>query len=185
MLNGATKEEIQKLFQTLQPPDLGPGPRPGIKSETELKQCLDKAFASSNAPAEQRDLIVALVLLWHDHLDSAHDRAQRIANATGSFIHGIMHRREPDYGNAAYWFRRVGRHLAFPEIATRAAKTLDARGESQRREKLTPAGEWDPYAFIDACEAAARNPSAAEKERMRDLQAIESTALFDWICSNS
>jgi hypothetical protein len=51
-------------------------------------------------------------------------------------------------------------------------------------EKLTPAGEWDPYAFINACEAAARNPSAAEKEMMRDLQAIESAALFDWICGN-
>src|SRR5580765_7367038 len=145
MLNGSTKEEIQKLFQTLQPPDLGPGPRPGIKSEAELKKCLDKAFASSNAQTEQRELIVALVLLWHDHLDSAHELAQGIANPNGSFVHGIMHRREPDYGNAAYWFRSVGRHPEFPEIASRAAKTLQGRAESNLIQKLTPAGEWDPF----------------------------------------
>jgi hypothetical protein len=186
MLNSTTKDEIQKLFQTLQPPELGPGPRPGVKSEAELKKCLDKAFASSNAPAEQRDLIVALVLLWHDHLDSAHELAQEIANATGSFIHGIMHRREPDYGNAAYWFRRVGKHPAFPEIATRVTKALGDRGESNLMQKLAPAGEWDPFAFINACETAARNSSvAAQKELMRDLQAIETAALFDWICGNS
>lgn len=185
MLNGATKEEIHKLFQTLQPPDLGPGPRPGIKSEAELKKCLDKAFASSNTQTQQRELIVALVLLWHDHLDSAHELAQGIANPTGSFVHGIMHRREPDYGNAAYWFRRVGKHPAFPEIATRAIITLDAKGESELMEKLTPAGEWDPFAFINAFETAARNPSAiAEKELVRELQSIESAALFDWLCNN-
>src|SRR6267378_1527692 len=136
MLNGATKEEIQKLFDTLQPPDLGPGPRPGIQSEAELKKCLDNLLGESNAQAEQWELIVALILLWHDHLDSAHEIAQKIANATGSFIHGIMHRREPDYGNAAYWFRRVGKHPAFVEIANRAGNALAAKAEDELAQKL-------------------------------------------------
>jgi hypothetical protein len=51
-------------------------------------------------------------------------------------------------------------------------------------QKLTPAGEWDPFLFINACESAARNPSAtAEKELVLELQAIESAALFDWLCT--
>jgi hypothetical protein len=185
MLNGATKQEIQKLFETLQPPELGPGPRPGIKSEAELRKCLDKAVGNSSVQAEQWDLIIALVLLWHDHLDAAHEIAQGINNTTGSFVHGIMHRREPDYGNAAYWFRRVGKHPAFAEIANRAGKALDAKGEPQLTQKLVPAGEWDPFAFISACEGAARTSGRAEqKELMRELQAIETLALFDWLCSN-
>jgi hypothetical protein len=185
MLNGATKQEIQKLFETFLPPELGPRPRPGIKSEAELKKCLDNALANSRVQSEQSDLIFALVLLWHDHLDAAHEIAQGISNATGSFVHGIMHRREPDYGNAAYWFRRVGKHPAFAEIANRARKALEPKGEAKLIQKLIPGGEWDPFAFISACEEAARTSGGAEqKELMRELQAIETSALFDWLCSN-
>ncbi len=185
MLDGATKLELQKLYDTLQPPELGPGPRPGIKSEAELKKCLDKLLGNSNAQAEQWELIVALVMLWHDHLDSAHEIAQAIANPTGSFVHGIMHRREPDYGNAAYWFRRVGKHPAFFEIANRASKALELKGDGDLSRILIPGGEWDPFAFITTCEGAARSSSpAGQKELMRKLQAIETSALFDWLCSN-
>jgi hypothetical protein len=185
MLNGAIKQEIETLFETLQLPDLGPGPRLGIKSEVEVKKCLDKILGNSNAQAEQRELISALVLLWHDHLDAAHELAQDIANATGSFIHGIMHRREPDYGNAAYWFRRVGKHPAFAEIANRVRTALQAKAEADLAKKLIPGGAWDPFAFISACERAARNSSHGdERELLREVQAIESRALLDWICGN-
>jgi hypothetical protein len=185
MLNGATNPELQKLFDTSQPPELGPGPRSGVKSEAELKNCLDKLFGDSNAHAEQWQLIVALVLLWHDHLDAAHEIAQGIANPTGSFVHGIMHRREPDYGNAAYWFRRVGKHPAFGEIAIQARKTLEVKGGTDLGRKLIPGGEWDAFAFINACETSARNSSSHElKDLLRELQAIETSVLFDWLCSN-
>jgi hypothetical protein len=183
MLNGATKSELQKLFDTSLPPDLGPGPRPGVKSEAELRKCLDKLFGNSNAQAEQWQLIVALVLLWHDHLDAAHEIAQSIANPTGSFVHGLVHRREPDYGNAAYWFRRVGKHPAFGEIASRAITALEGQADLTR--KLIPRGEWDSFAFITACEGATRTSSPADqKALMRDLQAIEISVLFNWVCSN-
>jgi hypothetical protein len=184
VLSDGTKQEIQKLFETLQPPDLGPGPRPGIKSEAELQEFLDTLFGGSNTPAEPRELIRALVLLWHDHLDAAHEIAQEINSASGSFVHGIMHRREPDYGNAAYWFRRVGKHPAFSEIAGRAGKALASKGDAELARKLIPGGEWDPFAFISVCEGAARGAGGNEKKQsLRELQVIESAALFDWVCS--
>lgn len=186
MLDQATRQELQKLFDTLQLPELGPGPRPGIKPEVELKKCLASLLGNSNTRTEQRELISALVLLWHDDLDAAHAIAQEIGDATGSLVHGIMHRREPDYGNAAYWFRRVGKHPAFSEFASRAGKALAAKGESELARKLIPGGEWDPFAFISACEAAARSGTPdARTGVLRELQAIESRALLDWICSDS
>jgi hypothetical protein len=52
-------------------------------------------------------------------------------------------------------------------------------------QKLIVGGEWDPFAFISACEGAARASTAArQRELMRELQAIETSALFDWIWNN-
>jgi hypothetical protein len=182
MPDDATKQEVQKLFEASQPPDLGPGPRTGIKSEPELTKCLDKVLGDSNAQSERKQLIRALVLLWHDHLDAAHVIAQDINTATGSFVHGIMHRREPDYGNAAYWFRRVGQHPAFGEIGRRAGEVLALKGDKDLAQKLIPGGEWDPFAFISACESAARNSGGDKNgEVLREVQAIESAGLLDWL----
>ena len=65
-------------------------------------------------PHRPRLALAAGLLQIHDFWDASHDAAQR-ADDQGerefsAYWHGIAHRREPDAGNAAYWFRRVGRH---------------------------------------------------------------------------
>ena|ERR1043166_6355215 len=173
--------ELKKLLAAAEPAELGPGPRKGVQSEAELTAALEELFARE--PMQNRELIRALILLWHDHLEAAHVIAQDIDNADGAFVHGIVHRREPDYGNAKYWFRRVGKHPAFPELAKRAAE-LVADKEAELRDKIVPQGQWDAFAFVDACERANRS-SSAEEERgvLRKLQAIESAVLLERFCS--
>jgi hypothetical protein len=56
----------------------------------------------------------SLTAMWHDGKDnweSAHNIAQDISSAEGSWIHAYLHRKEGDDGNAAYWYRRAGKPM--------------------------------------------------------------------------
>jgi hypothetical protein len=142
----------QQLLDTTELPE--PGPRPGVQAEIALNCALDRL--TENVPRQSQQLVRALILLRHDHLDAAHTIAQSIENADGAFVHGIMHRREPDYKNAAYWFRRVGRHSAFAGIASEVSFLLAATEDSSLRQRLIPDGQWEPFAFMDACREGCR-----------------------------
>jgi hypothetical protein len=176
--------EITKLLATPELPELGPGPRKGVQLEAALEAVLGRVFRQTDLPKERQQLVRALVLLWHDHLEAAHTIAQSIEDADGAFVHGIMHRREPDYSNAAYWFRRVGRHAAFPEIAGRATDLLSGQGEQELRERLLRGGTWEPFGFIEVCEEAARaGHLETRRQLLREIQRLETEALLHSFCS--
>jgi len=157
-------------------PDLGPGPRPEARQESELLDALSTIEKQHPVPAPRRELIRALVLLWHDHLDSAHQLAQAVETADGSYVHGIMHRREPDYGNAKYWFRRVGQHPCYTTVAEKVGAILS----SGERPKFLGQGGWDAFGFVDACAAAERG-TKEEQERMMKVQAAEFEVLLSYL----
>src|SRR4051812_28808464 len=173
-------DPFQDLLRTPNPADLGPGPRAGVRTETELNRALDELFRASTLPDEPQQLIRALVLLWHDHMDPAHVISQDIHSASGSFVHGILHRREPDYGNAGYWFRRVGQHPAFPAIASRAATFFESKAEPELQAQILPKGQWNPFGFIDACEKAATQRTSEKANLLREIQRLETEALLEF-----
>ena len=87
------------------------------------------------APHRSRLCLAAGLLQVHDFWDASHDAAQKADDlgerACSAYWHGIAHRREPDAGNAAYWFRRVGKHPIFKPLAVEARPLLDEHGDSQ------------------------------------------------------
>jgi len=137
---------------------------------------LDEAMAALVVASEPDDALVALVAdvardpavaarpplvaglwLYVDALEQSHGVSQGIKDPTGSFWHGIMHRREGDFGNSHYWFHKTGSHPAMAAIP-----------------------DYDPHAFIDAV-------AARHRESPADLQALQRAewqALFAW-CARS
>lgn len=176
-------ESFKKLLATAGLPELGPGPRANVLPEAALNSEVSKLFKSATSPPETQELVRGLVLLWHDHLDAAHGIAQGIENADGSFLHGIVHRREPDYGNAKYWFRHTGRHGSFPEIARRVMDLSALKTNRDLSTKLAPNGEWDAFAFIDLCAQSEKAGALdATAQALREIQSIETEVLLEhWL----
>jgi hypothetical protein len=175
--------DLKRFLVTPEPADLGPGPRPGVQPLEVLKRQIEPLLEPTGFSRERQDLIRAVILLWHDHLDAAHGLAQRIDTVDGAFVHGIMHRREPDFGNAAYWFRRAGQHPAYAEIALEVAAVLGSASESELVGKLIHNREWDPFAFIDACAKASSGPLANQR-LLREIQRVEFSILMDSLCAS-
>jgi hypothetical protein len=163
---------IDSLFVAREAPELGPQARPGVRSMAEAEAHLAEVCGDRPLAGKNRDCLRALVLLWNDHLDEAHRLVQDLPGPDPAFVHGIVHRREPDYANARYWFQRVSQHPILEPLAEAAAPILAAHAALPYR--LIREGRWDPFAFIDAVMAAStRGNSAADAGLLRELQRQE------------
>ena len=139
---------------------------------------LSSAFeGKSIKDGDMVDSCVSAVWLYHNFLDDSHTISQGIRSSTGSYWHGIMHRREPDYPNSKYWFRKVGEHPAFDGVCC-AAREIAANGGPDSG-FLRDQGQWDPYAFIDLVEACLSGKSS-EETICRAVQQSEFEILFDY-----
>lgn len=131
--------ELAGLIEQAAMPSLVAGPSdPGL-----TKWLRDPANRKMLSPQS-----LAAIWLVAGDLDASHTISQSIDDADGSFWHGIMHRREGDYGNAKYWFRRVGKHPVLDQLAQGAY--------------------GDPYAFVDAVQR-----SVNRKETAGNLSALQ------------
>ena len=139
-------------------------------SPAEAFTALKKVKARDLFPhAQSPDAALSGLYLYFSCLDEGHTIAQDLDTQEGSFWHGIMHRREPDAGNAGYWFRRVGNHPIFPQLRDEA-----------RRHRFDTGREWDPFEFIEFCEGARERPGSDEEHIAMQVQLVEWQMLFDY-----
>lgn len=126
---------------------------PDVVAGERLRQLMPADLFAARPVVDGDCAAACLSALWlrFGFLDESHRLSQGIVSAEGSFWHGIMHRREGDYANAKYWFRRVGDHPIYGPLGE-AARAIAAMGDGPAARAVEARVGWDPFAFVDLCE---------------------------------
>ena len=123
------------------------------------------------------------LLQIHDFWEASHEAAQEADDLgetrVSAYWHGIAHRREPDPGNAAYWFRRVGRHPIVEDVSERVLPILEQHGDPELSSALLPQDRWDPLAFVAFCGKATTRRESSLERLARRLQRVEMLTLLE------
>ena len=153
---------------TLRPMDLYPR---NCASET-VRELLLNASARDLFPhARDPESALSGLFLYFSCLTEAHELLHHFTTVDGEYWHGILHRMEGDAYNAGYWFRRVGRHPVFPALHQEAGHLGYSQGK-----------DWDPFAFIQFCEASA---GANDDDLAKRVQLAEWRLLFHYCATAS
>lgn len=105
-----------------------------------------------------------------DALDAAHAFFQDDPSDLGSYWHGMMHRREGDFDNARYWFRRAGRLPIFAKLHVASCEVSATMAKQDN---------WDAYLLTGLCEQVKFGAPELAQECVK-LQTVEFEGLFDY-----
>jgi hypothetical protein len=148
--NVPANEEARNLLKTFSPKDLFPN-------------------------QEEPEAPMAGLYLYFSCFQEAHDLLDICETPEGELWHAILHRLEPDSGNAAYWFRKAGPHPIYPKLALAAVKILAHYKHAEFK-----TGKWDPYAFAQFCDRARQQPNSGQMKAAMEIQRAEWQILFDY-----
>lgn len=157
VMKGQGNEEAREMLDMLQP---------------------DQLLSVPLASRQNGRAMLAGLWLWHDWLDQSHAISQDLHDATGSFWHAMLHRREGDFSNSKYWFTRAGRHTIYPAIGVAAGAIINPLPADKSYLRLLRDG-WDPGAFVDLVEEVSKDPHDARLPSVVAIQRIEWQLLFD------
>ena len=144
---------------------------PGLFRRVVSSDCLSWSLSRAVRDAGKDDLIPAgnvdfiteadlalvrgLLLYGIDDLPPAHAVFQEDHTGVGSYTHGMLHRREGDFDNARYWFRRAGKLGFFSDLHGAASRVSANMGRQV---------SWDPYLLTGLCEQASRGDEVLRDE---------------------
>ena len=153
---------VDKIIRTAPEPALGPGTLNAAGMEAVESVAAEDLFPGGHIQDHDYAFCcLAACFLLQDELDRAHQLAQQVETPSGSFWHGIMHRREGDFSNAKYWFRQAGAHPVFDALKYEFGDDYGS-----------------PYSFVDRVEAAQAH-NFEDKVSCLEIQKREWTLLFD------
>lgn len=177
-------QDYGKIFSEFINPDflndLGPGQiNNGLREKINSIQ-LDQALEPDKIiNINYANACLSGIWLHHDFLNESHSISQNIPTTTGSFWHGIMHRREGVYWNSKYWFRQVDKHPVFSSLQSAVSQILKPSEFPEFQQT-----SWDPFLFVDMVEKYIGTGSKKE-EILKNIQQLEWQILFDYCYKES
>ena len=156
---------------------------PGWK-QSGVDQC-DKHLGQPVRSKVDLTALQAGILQMGDYLTPSHEHSQSIEGRgkrqAGDYWHAINHRREPDYGNAKYWFRHVGNHPLLgdlakitPDLAREFSSSVQSKAAG-----LIEGGRLEPFKFVDLISDACRRKDDELIHFAERLQWIEMVGLLE------
>jgi hypothetical protein len=151
-------DDIKQIVELAKLPDLaGRRATPSLSSQiTTWRQASRSANTPNTYSPEKADLILAGLWLLEGDLDASHELSQKWETPTGSYWHAIMHRREGDFGNSKYWYRRIRKHPAaesFQKLVQSETAYAEYTKELANKKELMPFLE----SWVDLNQKAVRN----------------------------
>jgi hypothetical protein len=154
-----------------------------------IRTAFQRVADSLRLLGHQRKCLEAGILLLWDHLEESHQISQTMEGQgtprTADYWHGIMHRREPDAGNAAWWFRKVGSHPALKVLGAGLISWMQQLGAApnmltQAQRLLRPDQTLDPFRMIELSTTALSRPGQDEEHTVRMVQYLEMITLLQF-----
>lgn len=172
-------------LKTMEPPDLGQESRTGTRSVAWVKAEVAALGVDLGLGVETVERLRAAALLYHDHHNEAHDLVQDMTDREGALIHALVHRREPDFWNAKYWFRRVGDHPIYRSLGEQLVGLKGHASAQAVARSMNLTGTVDPLALTDACESVMRKDAGDPVVGfLREVQEAEFRGLIGYLAGN-
>ena len=144
-------------------------PTEPLHGHTDLLETIRKASDADLGGGPLAPMVRAGLFYRLDAIDEAHRIVQQDGSPLAAYWHGMIHRREGDFDNARYWFRRAGTLPVF-ETLHREAAALSPNMAKQFG--------WDPYLFTGLCEQEKFGDNTLTAELVA-LQKLEFDLLFE------
>ena len=88
-------------------------------------------------------ICLAALMFAQDYIWEGHEIVQDYPELEASWWHAYMHRMEGDYGNSAYWYRRVGE----PALYSDFFESVKSLGLDSEVSSIQDSNKWDPFEF--------------------------------------
>lgn len=167
-------------FETMRLSEVGPGK--STMRFAPVRKAVQTVLRTLKLSDYAHKCVEAGILLHHDFLDESHQVSQTLEGVgnprTADYWHGIMHRREPDAGNASYWFRRVGSHPALQSLGQNLMAWLEELRVSQPQLQLAETVlskrmAVDPYRLIELSQSALKSSGTDPELIVKHIQNLE------------